>query len=76
MKITVLIVFAVALLGGCAERVSSPASEVRAPEFAPPVAQRKAAIASATTQVAPIDEPARHSVPDFKDSAGSLDSSK
>jgi len=75
MKSIVLTIFAVAFFGGCGQRVSSPASEVQAPEFAPPV-QRAAALASRKTQPAPIDEPARHSAPDFKDSAGYLDRSK
>jgi hypothetical protein len=75
MKLTVLIIFAVAFLGGCGQRVSSPSGEVQAPDFAPPV-KRASAVASAATHPAAIDEPAGHSTPDYKDSAGNLGSSR
>ena len=76
MKVTVFVLLAVASLGGCGERVSSPATQAQAPEFAPPVKRAAAIASSAPIYPAPLDEPSPKSAPDYKDSAGYLDRSK
>lgn len=76
MKITVWIALAVALLGGCGERVASYVSEVRAPEITQPGVKRERAFVSSVPENAPANERRQRAEPDFKDSAGSLDRSK